>query len=427
MKRYLGKEVNPSPLFEPLIFKNGVVMKNRFVKGPMSEGLCSWGDDVRTRGYPTKGILNVYEKWSKGGFGMSITGNIMINTHFLEMPGNGVICKENWSDELGELLKKWADSSKHHGCLAIAQLVHCGRQTAVDSSTQLKINSELGIPEYEYVQMSLEEVQTDIIDRFVFAAMKCKEAGFDGVELNSAYGFLLSQFTSAKHNKRTDKYGVNAIREHIPKGNTFLLGIKLNATEFLFDSGAEGVNYAAEMAEYFEELFDLMELSGGTTEPIDRPTSEMPTRFVERLEFFNTLHQKLTSILITCKLFPSGFRTVRGMVDALKDGKADGIPIARAATSEPDLPNKVKSGEVKSILWIKLPPSESRLHVNCSGSQILAMSKNPLVDGMSLSHGIPMFTSEEACKKYLDQLSEFQKAKELRESLVPRYLEFVNN
>lgn len=100
--------------------------------------------------------------------------------------------------------------------------------------------------------------------------------------MNSAYGFLLSQFTSAKHNKRTDKYGgrtvstrvqiivdigerncaslftkiihfsVNAIREHIPKGNTFLLGIKLNATEFLFDSGAEGANYAAEMAEYFE-------------------------------------------------------------------------------------------------------------------------------------------------------------------------------
>ena len=48
-------------------------------QGPMSEGLCSWGDDVKTRGYPTKGIFNVYEKWSKGGFGMSITGNIMIN------------------------------------------------------------------------------------------------------------------------------------------------------------------------------------------------------------------------------------------------------------------------------------------------------------------------------------------------------------
>ncbi|PAV78452.1 hypothetical protein WR25_05221 [Diploscapter pachys] len=141
---------------------------------------------------------------------MSITGNIMINPHCLEMPGNGVICKENWSEELGELLKKWADSSKHNGCLAVAQIGHCGRQTAVDSSaqlkinpglgipeyeyvqmsleecgrqtavdssTQLKFNPGLGIPEYEYVQMSLEEVQTDVIDRFVFAAMKCKEAG----------------------------------------------------------------------------------------------------------------------------------------------------------------------------------------------------------------------------------------------------------
>ncbi len=75
-------------------------------QGPMSEGICSWGDDVRTRGYPTKGILNVYEKWSKGGFGMSITGNIMINpVRFLTKP----FIKEIWASALFGNARKWSD------------------------------------------------------------------------------------------------------------------------------------------------------------------------------------------------------------------------------------------------------------------------------------------------------------------------------
>ena len=75
-------------------------------QGPMSEGICSWGDDVKTRGYPTKGIFNVYEKWSKGGFGMSITGNIMINPvrFLIQSP-----MKEIRTSVLFGNARKWSD------------------------------------------------------------------------------------------------------------------------------------------------------------------------------------------------------------------------------------------------------------------------------------------------------------------------------
>jgi 2,4-dienoyl-CoA reductase-like NADH-dependent reductase (Old Yellow Enzyme family) len=93
--------------------------------------------------------------------------------------------------------------------------------------------------------LTLEEIQTEVIDRFVYAAKYCKNAGFDGIQLHSAHGYLLAQFLSPTTNKRNDKYGgsalnrvrlvleiYEAIRKEIPAETGFSIGLKFNSVEF---------------------------------------------------------------------------------------------------------------------------------------------------------------------------------------------------
>ncbi|PAV58174.1 hypothetical protein WR25_11789 [Diploscapter pachys] len=404
----------------------------------MSEGICTWGSDVKNRGYPNQEIFNLYERWSRGGFSMSITGNVMVNPYCLEIPGNAVICQENWSEELGKLLRKWADVSKIDGCLGIVQLGHCGRQTAVDSSTEFHYDPINEFKFYEYVQISLEDIQHEIIDRFVFATLKVKEAGFDGIQFNSAYGFLLSQFTSAKHNKRTDKYGgqsvesrvkiivdiVNAIREYIPKDDKFIIGAKINPTEYFFES-ENGLQDAVEISKYFEDLFDFVEYCGGVAEPLNIPIETLPPAFAKRLKFYVDLQDLLRSVYKECKFFATGYRSVEGMVNSIKSGRVDGCLIARAATSEPDLPLKIMKNEVTGVHWNKFSPLDFHIQVEASGTQLLHISKTPLKNGTSLTYGIPEFTNEEACKKYVEQHEKFESTRKNRDCPVPNYMEFV--
>ncbi|KAK6054112.1 oxidoreductase, FAD/FMN-binding protein, partial [Cooperia oncophora] len=202
----------------------------------------------------------------------------------LESAGNVIFSKENDSVHLRAIITKVAKAMKQDGALAIAQLSHAGRQTPKTvnpqplscSDIELKVAQPLvgyGRP----IPLTEQQVKTDVVDRFVYAAKFAQDCGFDGIELHGAHGYLLSSFMSPATNNRTDKYGGSAqnrmrvIREIFDgikkevSTTGFLIGIKTNTVE-LQEKGLT-VEEAKVMCDIIEKIgFDFVELSGGTLE-----------------------------------------------------------------------------------------------------------------------------------------------------------------
>ena len=283
--RYAGESVDPSPLGQPLDFAfSGRTAPNRFLKGAMSERLASFSpDDTETRGIPSPELINLYEHWGEGAIGLSLTGNVMIAPDQLEAPGNTVIPQDApFSGTRFERFSELAAKAKKHGSLIVAQVSHPGRQTSamvqpapISASDVPLSGSPLGIPFAPPRAAAKEDIQ-GVTAGFVHVAEYLEKAGFDGIQLHSAHGYLLSQFLSPTTNKRTDEYGgdlknrmrlILEIREAIAKRvrKDFIVGIKINSVEFQ-DQGFQPEEAKVLCAALEEHEFDFVELSGGTYE-----------------------------------------------------------------------------------------------------------------------------------------------------------------
>jgi 2,4-dienoyl-CoA reductase-like NADH-dependent reductase (Old Yellow Enzyme family) len=129
--RYQSDNVDASPLGKPLKFEfSGKIAKNRFLKAAMTERLSTWDPkDFKSRGIPTKNLINVYKRWGEGGFGQILTGNIMIEYDQLEAMGNPIIPPDaEFSGPRFEAFKELAAQAKAHGALCMGQVSHPGRQ-----------------------------------------------------------------------------------------------------------------------------------------------------------------------------------------------------------------------------------------------------------------------------------------------------------
>ncbi|CAD5205905.1 unnamed protein product [Bursaphelenchus okinawaensis] len=361
VKRFeVPEPVDVAILGEELKFRtSGRVARNRFMKAAMSEYVSTFDkEDASKSGHITPVLQNMYEKWGQGGFGVILTGNLQVDPKHLEAAGNHILSKENWSEEKAESLRKLAAGAKADGALFLAQLGNAGRQTPAHlnphpfcpSEVPLKSNTfgnTYGTP----VALTLEQIQTEIIDRIVFTCQKLHEAGFDGIELHGAHGYMLAQFISPTTNLRTDRYGgsaekraqilvdvYNAIREQLPASTGFVVGIKMNSVEF--QSHGMGIEDAITTAKIVDATgFDFIEFSGGTYEKFGferkDSTKKRESFFTEFTEAIMP-HLKNTVVYVT-----GGFRTTPAMVQAIKDGATNGIGLGRPTSAEPDIPNKI--------------------------------------------------------------------------------------
>uniref|UniRef100_A0AC35G558 NADH:flavin oxidoreductase/NADH oxidase N-terminal domain-containing protein n=1 Tax=Panagrolaimus sp. PS1159 TaxID=55785 RepID=A0AC35G558_9BILA len=277
-KRYpVEKPVSPEILNEPIKFRTSKrVAKNRLLKGAMSERLGTWIDgNLQKSGIPTEQYVNLYDKFGHGGFGTILTGNIMVDFDHLEGAGNVIIEESINNHERRQAFRDVSAAAKVDGSLIIGQISHCGSQTTTlfnphpYSSSDVQIDSKkIGMEFGKPIALSIDEIQTLVIQKFIFAAKFLYETGFDGVEIHGANGFLLSQFMSPKSNKRTDEYGgsrenririvleiYNGIREVVPSETGFIVGIKMNSVEF--ENEGLSVEEAAWMCQEFEVLLIL--------------------------------------------------------------------------------------------------------------------------------------------------------------------------
>lgn len=208
--RVEGPEVDVSPLKESITFPfSGRTAKNRFLKAPMTERLCHWnkeGEDISARGYPSKEYTRLYERWGEGEIGIIVAGNLMIRYDALEAYGNPILPDNH--DGRVEAFRKVSDVAKQHGSLFIAQLSHPGRQGGAAlnpnpiSASDVKLNIAWAGNTFNQPRaLTVPEIK-DLVKQWGETAALCHRAGFDGVQIHMAHGYLLAQFLSLTTNKR---------------------------------------------------------------------------------------------------------------------------------------------------------------------------------------------------------------------------------
>lgn len=374
-------------LKQPVTFPfSGRTAKNRFLKSAMSERLATFSTfDPCGRGQPTEELVRLYETWAKGDIGIIVTGNIQIKKDHLEATGNTIIDRDLPSDYLQE----WAEvarAAKSQGSLVIGQLNHPGRQVSINIQPYPEAPSDVEQPSTGGVLFGrptplTKEGIKDIVHRFAYAASVLHSAGFDGVQLHVAHGYLLSQFLARRTNLRNDEYGgslvnraqilletIAAIRQAV-QSPSFIISVKLNSQDCI----PEGLSTEESImvAKLLETVgVDFIEVSGGAYEqtirnPRDKPytVENREGYFIEYAELLRP-HLNLSKIVVT-----GGFQTAQGMADTVLRGAADIIGLARPLTAEPHLVRDILRGEKKKAKGDKFPESPM-LRFVASASQI---------------------------------------------------------
>ncbi|MEH3052730.1 MAG: NADH:flavin oxidoreductase/NADH oxidase family protein [Patulibacter minatonensis] len=338
----------------PFTLPNGTVLGNRLVKAALSEQLAS------LRNVPGERLERLYRAWSHGGFGLVVTGNVMVDRRALGEPRNVVVEDER---DL-PALKRWAAASKAAGNQTWVQINHPGRQSprilsprpVAPSAVGLKISGQFARPR----ELSGAEIE-EIVERFARTAEIVVGAGFDGVQIHSAHGYLSSQFLSPITNQRDDEWGgdperrmrfllevVRRTRARI--GTGVGLGVKLNSADFQRGGFTEEESMGVVEA-LSSEAVDLLEISGGTYERaammgganVRESTRQREAYF---LEYAEAVRARASMPL----MLTGGLRSRAAMDDALATEAVDLIGVGRPACLEPDLPARLISGAATSAV-----------------------------------------------------------------------------
>ena len=344
--------LSSNPLNEPLHLKNGRVLRNRLAKASMSETLGTYDN------HPTPKHIELYRRWASSGLGLVITGNVMIDRLALGEPGNVVI--EDEADL--PMLKKWAKAATDQGTDIWVQLNHPGKQATKGLNAETIAPSAVPFREDMQAVFATPREATsaeieEIIQRFGRSAAVCKKAGFTGVQIHAAHGYLINQFLSPHHNQRKDKWGGSAenrrrfvlavyaeIRQQV--GLDFTVAIKINSADFQKGGFTEEESMATIKA-LSDAGIDLIEISGGTYEdPAMSGTlkEEKKASTIAREAYFLDFAEKVRLSVNVPLMVTGGFRSAAGMNAALRSG-IDVVGLARLLAIDPDAPNKLLQGQ----------------------------------------------------------------------------------
>ncbi|AOK28123.1 MULTISPECIES: NADH:flavin oxidoreductase/NADH oxidase family protein [Burkholderia] len=337
-------------LSQPLTLPNGTVLKNRLAKSALTETLAN------ADGCVTPELITLYRRWSSSGAGMLLTGNVMIDRRALGEPGNVVIEDERDLPRLRE----WAAAGTAHGSELWMQLNHPGKQAMRGLNRETVAPSAIGfgpkLAPYFPVPRALTAAQIDdIITRFGTTAAIAKQAGFTGVQLHGAHGYLVSQFLSPHHNQRDDDWGGNAekrrrfvlavyheVRRRV--GPDFPVSIKLNSADFQRGGFTEEESLDVIRA-LAQAGIDLVEISGGTYEEPVMQVGQRKASTLAREAYFLEFAEKVRAEVRVPLMVTGGFRSLAGMTAPLRAGALDLIGLGRIFTIEPDAPARLLRGE----------------------------------------------------------------------------------
>lgn len=354
-------------LMQPLELPCGVTVKNRFFKAPMSEAM-----GAKDLG-PTPELSKLYHRWALGGTGVLVTGNVMVDPRHMGEPGNVVVEDERHLSDL----KQWATAGTANGAHLWMQLNHPGLQSPRSVNSSPVAPSAVKPPEglegafAAPRALTLDEID-EIKQRFVTSATIAKKAGFSGVEVHAAHGYLLSQFLSPATNRRTDAYGgsldnrmrllveiVQSVREAV--GTSFPIGVKLNSSDG--DQSGFSEEDSLQVAARLSQLgVDVLDISGGTySQPMMQTGSGV---------FFADYARRLAEVVHTPVALTGGFRTPEQMAEALTSGMSDLVGIGRPLVVNPELPNEIEAGHVRPVTLPRVTTGCSQLDRKLQGVMV---------------------------------------------------------
>jgi 2,4-dienoyl-CoA reductase-like NADH-dependent reductase (Old Yellow Enzyme family) len=365
-----------SILNTPLHLPCGQTIPNRLAKAAMTEHLA----DAHNRA--TKRHENLYRLWSQGGAGLLLTGNVQIDRHHLEGAGNVAIAGPQTKEAM-DALRAWAKAATIAGNQCWIQISHAGRQTpkAINPTPKAPSAVAVALPGNRFglpVPLTGAEIE-DLIARFANAAAICQEAGFTGVQIHAAHGYLLSAFLSPRANTRTDEWGgslenrarflldvVRATRARV--GEAFPISVKINSADF--QRGGFSPDDSLQVVKWLDaEGVDLIEISGGSyeqptmmkmagLEPVYDPTTASAST-IAREAYFQRFAPTIRAAISRAKLMVTGgFRTAAGMAAAVETDGIDLIGLGRPLCVSPDAPARLLNGSLAALdTW------ESRLAI----------------------------------------------------------------
>ena len=342
-------------LFETTSLR-GIELRNRLVRSATWEGLAT------DAGAVTPALLRIHEELAEGGVGLIISSYMFVQEVGKQTKGQIGVHADDLVPGLTDLAKVVHDRNGK----IVAQIVHCGGQADPRQTGGLQpvAPSAIENPGYPLLprELMIDEIHR-ITDEFAAAARRLQKAGFDGVQLHGAHGYLLAQFLSPLRNRRTDEYGgslenrarlclevFRAIRSEV--GKDFPILIKLNANDFLEGSTTEqdACYLAAALA---AEGIDAIEVSGGTPGSgklgAARPNIREPgdeAYFLPQAEAIRRAAPSVPLILV------GGMRSPEIMEEILEAGTADYFSMSRPLIREPGLPARWKSGDLRRAACI---------------------------------------------------------------------------
>lgn len=328
-----------NPLFRPLELPCGVILKNRIAKSAMSDSL---GDGT---GHPTQAQHRLYRRWAEGGVSVSIIGEVQGQPGYAENPGNLVLDDNADLDRFRALARQGSTN----GSSLWVQLGHAGALAYAPTSLP-KGPSALDLPGLSCAALTDDEIR-EIPARFARTAKLARQAGFGGVQIHAAHGFLLSQFLSPLFNKRRDDYGgvianrmrllletVDAVCAAVGPG--FVVAVKLNATDQL-EGGLGEDDALAVVAALDQTTIDLIDISGGTYFPGAKAASDSAGGG----PYFMNFVRRARNVTAKPLMLTGGFKTRAQAEEALGSGVIDVVGLARALVIEPALPDIWQRGK----------------------------------------------------------------------------------
>ncbi len=342
----------------------GVKIPNRLAKAAMTEGLAE------PRGIAGSRIATAYRRWAEGGIGLSLTGNIMVDRRYRERPAN-IVVDGPQSEAAMAGLRAYAEAAKTGGTIAVAQISHAGRQSPASIAPEPVGPSAVAVklPGGLFAKpRALSEADIrDVIARFADTAKTLCEAGFDGVQVHAAHGYLISEFLNPLVNQREDDWGgalenrarllleiVRAVRKAV--GPMKIVSVKLNSSDFQ-KGGFSFDDCLKVVALLDQEAVDLLEISGGNyeqprmmglegTEPVFEGEVRESTR--AREAYFMGYAEEVIKAAKTPVMVTGGFRTKAAMEEALDAGVAM-IGIGRPLCVDVDAPRELLSGALTEL------------------------------------------------------------------------------
>ena len=345
-------------LFTPLTLPNGAVIPNRIAKAAMEENMAD-ADHA-----PSDALLQLYKAWAEGGCGLMLTGNVMVDRRGMTGPGGVVLEDEQHLQRFAQ----WAQVARAGGAQVWMQINHPGRQMMAELGQQTwsassvaldmgKLSNKFSVPK-EMTPADIDELQR----RFVRSAQLAEQAGFNGVQIHAAHGYLLSQFLSPITNQRRDAWGgslenrarllidiVNAVRASVSP--QFVVAVKLNSADF--QRGGFSPDDAKRVVGMLNGLkVDLVELSGGSYEAPAMQGQARDGRTLAREAYFLEFAQDILSVAQMPLMVTGGIRRKAVAEQVIASGVAL-AGIATALAIDPKLPNAWRNGQDKSAA---LPP-----------------------------------------------------------------------